>query len=275
MASVTEKELQMLFGLPPEKVIAYFKKKGYQITFDWHEMVESSHDKAFTVAKATRMDVLQTIRGEVDKVFTEGMTERDFIKNLTPRLQNLGWWGESSYEAGNGEQITYTQGSTHRLKTIYRTNASVGYSTGRFDAQVDNRDSQPYLMYCSMQDKSVRKAHAALDGTVKHINDPFWRNFYPPNGWGCRCYVIALSAEEAAQYGVKIDTTPTLLTEREIVLGIDKQTGEVRKSKVSIYVDENGREFMTDAGWNGSPRNRYDPDFKKYDADLVVQYDRH
>lgn len=275
MASMSQKELIMLFNLPPAKVIAYFKAKGYAITFNWHEMIESAHDKAFTVAKATRLDVLQTIRGEVDKIFTEGMTECQFVKALTPKLQNLGWWGKAKYEAGNGEEIEYTQGSTHRLKTIYRTNSNVAFSAGRFDAQVENQESQPYLMYASIKDGLVRPSHKALDGTVKRIDDPFWKHFYPPNGWGCRCYVIALSEEEAAQYGVKINRTMSKIEQREVTLGVDKVTGEVKKANIAVYSDANGREFRTDGGWSSSPSRRYTPDLKKYDKDLVAQYDQY
>lgn len=267
-------ELLILFNWPPERVVQYFENKGYRLTFDWHEMVEEAHDKAFTVAKVTKMDVLQTIRNETDRIFTEGITEREFIKQLTPRLQNLGWWGKAKYEAGNGEEIEYTQGSTHRLKTIYRTNLATSYAAGSYQSQVDNQDSQPYLMYTTAGDSQVRPSHASLDGTVKHINDPFWRFFYPPNGWGCRCSVIALSAEEAARYGVVIDLKPSEYRIVEEELGIDRRTGEVRKANVAIYTDDQGRQFKTDAGWSSLPNAKYQPDLSKYDKDLVAQYDQ-
>lgn len=274
MPKISRAELLMLFNLPPERVVKYFQGKGYQITFDWHEMVEEAHDKAFTVAKVAKMDVLQTIRGEVDKIFTEGMTEQEFIKELKPRLKEMGWWGKANYEAGNGEKIEYTQGSTHRLKTIYRTNLSTSYAAGAYEAQVDNKESQPYLMYTTAGDSQVRHEHFLLDKTVKHIDDPFWRFFYPPNGWGCRCSVIAVSAAEAIAYGVVIDLDPSQYRIVEEPLGIDRRTGEVRMAEVVIYTNSKGQQFKTDAGWSSLPNAKYQPDLTKYDKDLVVQYDQ-
>lgn len=205
------------------------------------------------------MDVLQTIRGEVDKIFTEGMTESQFIKALTHRLKHLGWWGKASYKAGNGEMIEYGQGSIHRLKMIYHTNASVGYANGRYREQVANVDSQLYLMYATSADDAVRPSHRIMDGICKRADDPFWKLFYPSNGWRCRCYVIALSQEETIQYGVTIDLSPVDYHVVETPIGIDKRTGEMRMGKMGIYSDEKGNQYRIDAGLSHAPRLTISP----------------
>ncbi len=63
--------LSVAFNLSPERAIAYFRTKGYQITFDWHEMADASHATAFTVAKAARLDILQDIRSAVDSALAK------------------------------------------------------------------------------------------------------------------------------------------------------------------------------------------------------------
>ncbi|MDE7466685.1 MAG: hypothetical protein K2M59_09765, partial [Muribaculaceae bacterium] len=40
------------------------------------------------------------------------------------------------------------------------------------------------------KDDKVRPEHAALDGVTLPPSDPFWVEFYPPNGWNCRCTVV-------------------------------------------------------------------------------------
>lgn len=46
------------------------------------------------------------------------------------------------------------------------------------------------LQYRTQKDDKVRPEHAALDGVTLPTSDPFWAEFYPPNGWNCRCTVV-------------------------------------------------------------------------------------
>ena len=47
-----------------------------------------------------------------------------------------------------------------------------------------------YLQYRTAGDGRVRPEHAALHGVTLPITDTFWEEFYPPNGWNCRCTVV-------------------------------------------------------------------------------------
>ncbi|REC47862.1 MULTISPECIES: minor capsid protein [Chryseobacterium] len=57
-----------------------------------------------------------------------------------------------------------------------------------------NADLFPNLQYLTVGDDRVRPQHQALNGIVKPIKDSFWKTYYPPNGWRCRCYVIQTAA---------------------------------------------------------------------------------
>lgn len=53
------------------------------------------------------------------------------------------------------------------------------------------KDGDRYnLQYRTAGDKKVRPTHAALDRVTLPITDNFWRDFFPPNGWNCRCTVM-------------------------------------------------------------------------------------
>lgn len=45
------------------------------------------------------------------------------------------------------------------------------------------------LQYRTMADSKVRDTHRALQGITLPPDDPFWKSYYPPNDWGCRCTV--------------------------------------------------------------------------------------
>lgn len=47
-----------------------------------------------------------------------------------------------------------------------------------------------YLQYRTANDGKVRPTHAALHGVTLPMSDPFWEEYYPPNGWNCRCTAI-------------------------------------------------------------------------------------
>lgn len=53
------------------------------------------------------------------------------------------------------------------------------------------RDGDRYnLQYRTAGDKKVRPEHAALNRVTLPITDTFWEEYYPPNGWNCRCTVV-------------------------------------------------------------------------------------
>ncbi|MEY4904426.1 MAG: hypothetical protein RLZZ292_2241 [Bacteroidota bacterium] len=53
------------------------------------------------------------------------------------------------------------------------------------------------LRYSTVGDKRVRKAHISLDRTTYPMSHDFWKTYYPPNGWNCRCSVIVVSKDQA------------------------------------------------------------------------------
>lgn len=56
-----------------------------------------------------------------------------------------------------------------------------------------NLDPDRYMLqYRTSADERVRKAHRPLHDITLPITSPFWDLFFPPNGWGCRCNVVAV-----------------------------------------------------------------------------------
>jgi len=54
-----------------------------------------------------------------------------------------------------------------------------------------SQDSDIYdLRYETAQDDRVRDSHKALHGATFPATHGFWKRYYPPNGWGCRCDVV-------------------------------------------------------------------------------------
>ena len=75
------------------------------------------------------------------------------------------------------------------LSAEYDTAIASAQAAGRWNTYLSEADVYPNLKYVTIGDNHVRDDHAALNGTIKPINDPFWRTWYPPNGFRCRCTV--------------------------------------------------------------------------------------
>ncbi|GCD78177.1 hypothetical protein JCM31826_16590 [Thermaurantimonas aggregans] len=70
--------------------------------------------------------------------------------------------------------------------------------TAKWQQMEANAHALPYLEYVAVMDGRTREEHRKLHHIVRHISDPFWRTWYPPNGWNCRCSVLQLDEDEAA-----------------------------------------------------------------------------
>jgi len=250
-------DLKAVFGRPPKDVIAYFEAKGYTISWNWWETWQEAHAGAFTVAKAVRADVLETIRAELQNAMDHGTLERDFVKTLEPRLKALGWWGKQAVVDSAGHAEVVKLGSSWRLKTIYRVNMQTAYMAGRYKAMAENADHRPWWQYVAILDQRTRPAHRALHGRVFRADDPFWDRFYPPNGWNCRCRVRAYTDTELKRKGLEPESGEGRIEEFDIEVGVDKRTGEIITQTVPgfRYTDAAGQTqwFRPDAGWGYNP----------------------
>jgi SPP1 gp7 family putative phage head morphogenesis protein len=248
-------DLSHAFNLPPVEAIAYFKAKGYDITWNWFEIWQEAHTQAFTVAKAMRLDILQDIHNAVDAAIENGTTIKTFQKDLKPLLESKGWWGKTE----EGAQL----GSAYRLETIFRTNIQTAYSAGRYKAQIENADDRPYWQYIAILDNRVRPEHAAMNGLIFPANDPFWDTHYPPNGFNCRCRVRALNEKQVKGRDVRA-------SEGDMVWEDQTVSGDIKRP-VSGYKDpKTGTTIFTDPGWSYNPGKtawKIDPD--KYSPDVA------
>ena len=250
-------DLKAIFGLEPEQAIAYLKSKGYAITWNWQEMVDQAHDISFTVAKAMRLDLLSDIRGALETALQSGQTLKQFIADLQPVLESQGWWGKQVIVDSQGVGEMVQLGSPRRLKTIYQTNLQSAYMAGRKASMEETTDTHPYWMYVAILDGKTRPSHRALHGQVFRHDDPIWASIFPPNGFNCRCRVVALTESAVKRRGLRIVSSEGNMFTETVETGVNKRTGEIRTAEVTGLrtTDAAGKAvtFRTDPGFNHAP----------------------
>lgn len=228
--------------LPPAEAIAFFRQKGFAISFDHQDVWQAQHQAAFTVAKVMQLDVLQDIRAEVDRALAEGATLQDFSKRLTPALQEKGWWGRKVMrDPLIGEDKEVQLGSPRRLKVIYDTNLRTAHSEGQWQRIQDNKEAFPYLEYDGNNSEHPRLQHAAWDGLVLPVDDPFWADHFPVREYGCKCRARARTAAQVQRSGRQPGPAPVVPK----VPYVNQRTGEVQQVPAgvnpSFYYPPGGR----------------------------------
>lgn len=234
--------MSAVFGLEAKDAIEYINNKGLQLTYNYDEMKNESHHKAFTVAKVTRLDVLNDLHNAVAEAIKNGTNFNEFKNKIKPTLQSKGWWGTQEItDPKTGETKEVYIGS-RRLKTIIETNVRVAYQVGKYK-QMRGYKKAVYWRYVSALLETSRKSHKTKHGIIKHRDDEWWRTNYPPNGWGCKCTVTAHTKSELEVEGWKLDTSKDNIADKDWAydVGAGSQVSAISK----INLDSSLKELPT------------------------------
>lgn len=247
------------FNKPFDEQLAFFRQKENLPTQYWDDILGAAHDRAFIVAGAAKADLLADFRGAVEKAIGEGKSIQAFRKEFDSIVEKHGWqgWTGSDTQAGRD----------WRTRVIYDTNMRTSYAAGRY-AQLTDPDllkNRPYWKYIhSDLVAHPRELHQSWNGAVLRYDDPWWRTHYPPNGFGCRCRVKAVTADEYHGHPAPDDGsyTKTVRGESHILpkgvdygwdyapgASINVQTGNFIANKVASLPAELGGAFVADVDW--------------------------
>lgn len=221
-----------LSPLPPEEAIAFFRSKGYKIGFAWEDVWREEHQRAFTVAKVTQLDILQDIREAVDEALEVGTTFAHFQARLEPILQEKGWWGKGQiFDPVDKQYKEATLGTPRRLKTIYDTNLRTAHTEGQWTRIQERKGDFPILVYDANNSAQPRHTHSAWDKMVLPADDPWWQRHMPIKEWGCKCRIRQMSESQAKRRGLVVGDAPKE-TWRDYT---NRRTGETIKVPEGVH----------------------------------------
>lgn len=199
-------------GEPPEKAIEYLKQKKMLASKVFSKgLQESALARATTIARLNSAEMTKDIYQSLENALREGKPLSQWKKELVGEFERKGWVFGHDKAVSRGFDGTLLAdpktgeyfGTPRRLNTIYRVNTQAAYSAARYQRLRDNVDNRPYWQYSAVGDARTRPAHLALSGQIYRYDAPFWVTFYPPNGFNCRCTVIALSDRDLARRGIE------------------------------------------------------------------------
>jgi len=147
--------------------------EGYgDLSIDWdtpdHEMVEKLVENVFSFSAAKSY---QELRDMTLALVDDKGRVRSF-EDFEAQVIRMGY--------------TYNR---NWLRTEYDTAIGSAIMAARWVQYMREADTFPMLRYATVGDDRVRPDHELLNGIIRHILSEFWKIYYPPNGWGCRCDV--------------------------------------------------------------------------------------
>ncbi len=210
--------LQLALNLPFQEQIDFFRAKLNLPTERWDDIWKEAHDRAFVVAGAMKADLLDDLRKAVDPL--QRTTLEVFRKDFSAIVAKRGWTGWT----GEGSKA----GEAWRTKVIFETNVRSSHAAGRYKqlTDPDTLAAMPYWRY--VHNDSVmhpREEHKAWHGLTLPATHEFWQTHFAPNGWGCRCKIVAQSQPGKGDKATPPDGWDAINAKTGEQAGIDKGWG--------------------------------------------------
>lgn len=202
--------LTLDFTTPPYEAIAYMQSKHPKVIQDSTKLKYEAYNKVFTIKGIAHIDLLSDIQTSISKALAKGQSFNTWKKELEPLLNQKGWGTLNN----------------KRLKKIYETNMLQSYAEGKkkrymsmqaspnyptineltsnVSKDIAQYDDGMYLRFITMFDNRVRQSHRPLHGVILPRLHPFWEAHTPPLDFGCRCRVMALSANMIKKKGLRV-----------------------------------------------------------------------
>jgi SPP1 gp7 family putative phage head morphogenesis protein len=223
--------LSDLFQKAIDKVFRKKKKAGFVDAALWKATVDEltkAIDEGFGTEykDATDTDLATELKSNIAvfAAFKNYAQNAELVDNLRDADGNL-----KSYNQFRKDATTIlTKFNENWLQAEYQTAVASARMAVQWNDFQRDKDVFPNLMYVTAGDERVRKAHAALDGVTLPIDDPFWSQWFPPNGWRCRCDVQPVGAN------ARLKQPKSLPSEEESPLMFRNNVGTTGK----VFTDE-------------------------------------
>jgi len=241
--------LSLALNLPPEGALRYFDSLNLPLPANASEAVAQAATKARSIAGIYQQEIVADLLNSLRQSAADGTPFATWRKNAMVMLRERGLALDKAgdmVQQSTGE-VVGTGLTRHRLQTIFQTQMTNARMASLWQKLQENKDARPYLQYSAINDARTRPAHRALDNVVYPIDDPFWDYFYPPNGFRCRCHVIALAPRDVARAGLTVShSSPEQFSEMVIT---NRKGQSHTRTRITLA---DGRSFTPDKGFDNN-----------------------
>jgi len=246
--------------LPFDEAIKFLKARVSLTKAEWAALEPKLAFRAFTMAKLTQCDYIESVRGRLVTSLEKG----EGFDQLWSDIKAIADADGSTIKPGYWE-------------TVYRTNVQTAYNAGR-RMQLD-RNPPSALALMVLEDERTSAICRPLAGLVLPYNHPFWEDHWPPFHFNCRTTVRAIYDYEVGHIPVENVPMKRLRKEFHPQSGFGQnplQTGsfyemtdEMAKRALRYGIMGDLKDFADKAGFKSV--RLYNPD-SFVDFELVQEY---
>lgn len=189
-------------GFDPTLVQAYGEKLSEAVTNGYgKDFLEISFkDKDFNMLKNLHIDAWKFSTGKANAHLN------DISKALRKPDGSL-----RSFEEFRIQTVIATGKQLRGLKAEYNTAIASAQMASKWETIQRQKGTYPYLKFEAVEDDHTTALCNSLNGVIKHVDDPFWTKFYPPNHYNCRSTVRQLrNAPETEDKDIKEPNIPEM-----------------------------------------------------------------
>jgi SPP1 gp7 family putative phage head morphogenesis protein len=118
------------------------------------------------------------VNDAISDVTQKQQTTANMTKQLRRRLNDMGM----------------TPARPSLVETLVRTHSQVAFNAAQYQLEQDDPEGLiTGWQYVTVGDDRVRDEHAEMDGVIFAVDDPRLDEWWPPNGWNCRCQLVSLT----------------------------------------------------------------------------------
>jgi len=171
-----------------DSMLAYLKDKVAMPAEEFYALSDEAKQRAFTVSGVADLDMVSDVWTAIERAVESGETLEDFRARVSDGLTEA-WGGEKPW----------------RVELIFRNGVQSAYSAGRQTENAAVAETHPYIHFAVVDDLDTSEICQELIGVVVRADSDFAATHHVPLHHGCRTDEIAITEDEAREYGVVED----------------------------------------------------------------------
>lgn len=141
---------------------------------------------------------------DFEREILEGLTENIYVFSAAKQYTQVRIMSSMIDDKMNFDDFqkqamnVFEEFNSNYLATEFNTAITQSDNAKKWAKILAEREIFPLLQYKTQNDALVRDSHAELHDIIRPVNDSFWDNNMPANGWGCRCFTQQLEAGDVS-----------------------------------------------------------------------------